>query len=154
MPDDINALDVRIVENTGADEFVLKTETVDRNIGNNLVTDSILATAGAITGKKVNLDTENYTLSGVIQDSDANTYPTLKTVDSYNNAVEKEINLAEATRFWGPTPDGFDVLHWGPREIEGMISKLATTEDATGSRGAGKFTFTLEWTHASIYVGD
>lgn len=144
-----------MVRSDGEDWFNLKAENVERSHSNNFIAKSVLNAAGEVVGRDVDLGFETYSVQGVIQDTQTGTYPPYETIDKeqYNAAVEKEINLSEAVNRWGPTAgDGFDKLHWGPREIPGMVTKFSSTEDATGERGPGKFTFSLEWTYANIIV--
>jgi hypothetical protein len=159
MPDDTTDLDVELTRNDGSETFNLKTEKWDRSMGNNLVTDGILGVAGDMTGKKINLGFENYKLDGKIQNTQQGTYPTgggYPDIDlsTWERATEKEMALAHAMRTWKPdSSDGFDTVVIGPRSIGVMMSKLTTTENR-GKTGAEQYTFTLELTHADVYVGD
>jgi len=159
MPDDTTDLDVELTRNDGSEIFNLKTEKVDRSLGNNIVTDGVLGIAGDLTGKKVKLGFENYKLDGKIQSAQEGTYPAggdYPDIDlsEWERATEKEMALRHAARTWKPDmSDGFDVLSWGPRSIDGMIGKLTTTETRS-KKGPEQYTFTLEWIHANRYVGD
>jgi len=159
MPDDTTDLDVELVRNDGSDSFILKTDKWTRSIGNNLVTDGILGIAGDMTGKKVNIGFENYKLDGKIQNTQDGTYPTGGTypdvdLSTWARATEKEMALGHASRTWKPDQsDGFDTVKIGPRSIGVMISKLSTTENRS-KKGPEQYTFTLELTHADVYVGD
>lgn len=159
MPDDTTELDVILTRNDGSEEFYLKGVKVNRSLGNDLVTDGFLGIAGEITGKSVKLGFETYKLDGKIQSAQEGTYPTggdYPDIDlsTWERATEKEMALRHAARTWKPDQsDGFDVLTWGPRSVDGMISKLTTTETRS-KKGAEQYTFTLEWVHATRYVGD
>lgn len=159
MPNDTTDLDAQLIRNDGAETFHLKVNKWDRSIGNNIVTDGILSAAGDLAGKDVNVGFEEYTLDGKIQDTQEGTYPTggnYPAIDTeeWARATEKEMAIAHAARAWGPdSGNGFDTIQLGPREIGVMISKLATTEDRT-KQGPEQYTFTLELTHADVYVGD
>lgn len=141
---------------TSGEEFYLKVDKIDRNMSNNIVTRSIIATAGDIAGKKINLDTENYSMNGYIMGTEADTYPSYVSIDTdkWAQATEKEMNLAQAARLWGPDlSDGFDTLIWGPRTISGMISAYNVTENP-GSKAPEQYDFTIQWTHTNTYIGD
>lgn len=162
MPDDTTDLTTEIRRNdhdTSEQVLILKTNKAERSMSNNIVTDGILSTAGGLAGKRVNLGFENIQLQGNIKNTQEGTYPTggsNPSVDlsEWARATEKEMALSHAFRSWGPNAsDGFDTLVWGPREITGMFSKLTTTQDR-GSDGAEQYTYSIEWTHANVYVGD
>lgn len=159
MPDDTTDLEVALTRNDGADSFDLKVNKWDRSIGNNIVTKGILSVAGDLAGKNVNIGFEKYTLNGKIVETQANTYPTggdYPTIDTsvWDLATEKEMAIAHAARTWGPdASDGFDTVDIGPRSIGVIISKLGTTENRE-QRGPEQYTFTLELTHADVYIGD
>ena len=159
MPDDTTDLDVELTRNDGSETFHLKGVKVNRSLGNNLVTAGVLGVAGDMTGKQVKLGFETYKIDGKIQNAQDGTYPTggdYPDIDlsTWARASEKEMALRHAARTWKPdSSDGFDVLTWGPRTLDGMISKLSTTENRS-KKGPEQYTFTLEWTHANRYVGD
>lgn len=162
MPDDTTDLSTEIRRNdyaTSGVSFNLKSTKAERSMSNNIVTDGILSTAGGLAGKRVNLGFENIQLQGNIKNTQEGTYPTggdNPSVDlsEWNRATEKEMALSHAFRAWGPNAnDGFDTLVWGPREITGMFSKLTTTENRTND-GSEQYTYSIEWTHANVYVGD
>lgn len=159
MPDDTTDLDVQLTKNDGTDVFHLKTNKWDRQIGNNIVMKGILSAAGDLAGKDVNIGFEKYTLDGKIADTQDGTYPeggSYPSVDEtqWAKATEKEMALAHAARTWGPDgADGFDTVQIGPRTLGVMIGKLNTTENRSKT-GPEQYTFTLELTHADVYVGD
>lgn len=159
MPDDTTDLDVQLTKNDGSDVFHLKTNKWDRSIGNNIVMKGILSAAGDLAGKDVNIGFEKYTLDGKIADTQDGTYPEASDypsidLSSWQRATEKEMALAHAARTWGPdASDGFDTVQIGPRTLGVMISKLGTTENRS-KMGPEQYTFTLELTHADVYVGD
>jgi hypothetical protein len=159
MPDDTTDLDVELTRNDGSEEFYLKGVKVNRSLGNNLVTAGVLGVAGDMTGKQVKLGFETYKIDGQIQNTQQGTYPTgggYPDIDlsTWGRATEKEMALRHAGRTWKPdSSDGFDVLSWGPRTLDGMISKLTTTGNRE-KKAPEQYTFTLEWTHANRYVGD
>jgi len=153
MADESATLDVSIVRNDGSESFDLKAEQMTRSFDNNVVVRSVLAVAGDVIGQDLDLSMETLEAQGVIQEPDSDTYPSAESTPGYNAATEKEVNLASAFRRWGPSvDDGFDRMLWGPREETGILTRLSTTEDATGQRGVGKYTFTLEFTYANIVV--
>jgi len=159
MPDDTTDLDVQLIRNDGTDSFNLKVSKWDRSIGNNIVTKGILGVAGDLSGKEVNIGFEKYSLDGAIKNTQEGTYPTggnYPDIDlsTWARATEKEMALAHATRVWAPdTSDGFDTVEIGPRTLGVMISKLSTTENRSKD-GPEQYTFTVELTHADVYVGD
>lgn len=155
MPDDTQDLEVKLVRaETPSEEFNLKAEKVDRSQNNGIITKSILSVAGDVAGSDPNLGIVTFNIQGMLQNSDPDTYPNYTSIDTsqYTVATEKEINLAEAMDIWGPTTSEFDKFHWGPREIPGMMTKLSTTENATGERGPGKYTYSIEWSYANIVI--
>lgn len=152
---DAGSLDVRIASPDDSEEFVFKAETVDRSYTNSVVLRSVLHAAGDVVGRDLDLRMETIDVSGVIQDSDPDTYPSLADAGGYNTATAKEMSLAQAFVDWGPDADlddPFATLYWGPRVEPGLMTKLQTTEDAAGQRGPGKYTFTLEWSYANIQL--
>lgn len=160
MPDDTTDLDVALTKNDGTDQFDLKVQKWDRQIGNNVVIKGILSAAGdELGGKDVNLGFEKYTFDGTIADTQSGTYPEGGNYPSVDESVwakstEKEMALAHATRTWGPdATDGFDTVDIGPRTLGVMISKLNATENRS-KMGPEQYTFTLELTHADLYVGN
>lgn len=159
MPDDTTDLDVQLIRNDGTDTFNLKVSKWDRQIGNNIVTKGILGVAGDLSGKEVNIGFEKYTLDGKLNNTQDGTYPTggnYPDIDltQWERATEKEMALAHAARVWGPdASDGFDTVEIGPRSLGAMISKLSTTENRSKT-GPEQYSFTVELTHADVYVGD
>lgn len=158
MPEDTEDLVVRFIRNDGGDTFMMKAENVERSHNNSFIAKSILQAAGDVAGRDIDLGFETYNVQGVIQGTDPGTYPSggeYPSIDtgSWNEATEKEMCLNYAMNHWGPTTGGgFDRLQWGPRMIPGMMTKYSATEDATGDRGPGKFSFTVEWTYANIIL--
>ena len=156
MTNDIDTLDVYIESppGTGEDPFYLKAEKVDRSYSNSVILRSILQVAGDVAGRDLDRRTETIDINGVIQGTDPDTYPDLVSIDTdaYNTATEKEMALTKAFIDWGPTTSGFARLHWGPRTESGLMTKLLTSEDASGQRGPGKYTFTIEWSYMNIQI--
>ncbi|UTF55978.1 hypothetical protein [Natronosalvus rutilus] len=162
MPDDTTDLSVEVRRNdygTSGDVLHLKARQAERSMSNNIVTEGLLGLAGDIAGKRVNMGFENVKVQGSIQSTQEGTYPTggnypdINT-DEWGRATEKEMALTHAFRTWGPnSADGFDTLIWGPREISGMFSKLTTTQNR-GDNGPDQYTFSFEWSHTDVYVGD
>jgi hypothetical protein len=159
MPDDTTDLGVALIRNDGSESFDLKANKLDRSLGNNVVKQGVLAQAGEIAGKDVALGFETITVDGKIADTQQGTYPTGGNYPSINlsnwaRATEKEMALVHAAKTWGPdNSDKFDVLEWGPRSIDGIITKLGTTENRS-KNGPEQYTYTLEFTHITRYVGD
>jgi hypothetical protein len=159
MPDDSATLDVKLQRNDYAnsgEEFILKANQVDQAHSNSLVTKSVLSAAGDIAGKDVDLGTINYTLNGSIQAAETDTYPSYVSIDTttWKTATEKEMNLERAMESWGPdASDGFDDLIWGPRTIPGMMSKYTVSENLN-QKAPEQYDYTIEWTHANVYIGD
>lgn len=159
MPDDTTDLEVTLTKNDGSETFDLKVNKPDRSLGNDLVSQTIIAQAGEVAGKDVGLGFETISLQGKIQKTQKGTYPTggnYPSIDlsKWARATEKEMALAHAARTWGPDDaNGFDVLEWGPRSIDGMISKYSASENRS-QEGPEQYNFTLEWTHVTRYVGD
>lgn len=162
MPDDTTDLSVEVRRNdyeTSGHRFHLKTVQSERSMSNNIVSQSVLGVAGDIAGKRVNLGFENVQIQGNIKNTQEGTYPTggeYPDIDTaeWGRATEKEMALTHAFRTWGPNvSNGFDTLIWGPREIGGMFSKLTTTQNRSDD-GPDQYTFSIEWTHANVYVGE
>jgi len=160
MPDDTQDLEIALEKADGSERFDLKANNVERSHNNSMIIKSVLQAAGDVVGADPDLGFETYSIQGVIQETQQGTYPEEVTIDksAYNRAVEKEMNLSHAMNEWGPDADlentsvPFDTLYWGPREIPGMMTKYSATEDASGERGPGKFTFTVEWTFANVIL--
>lgn len=159
MPDDTTALDVVLTKNSGSDQFNLKVNKWSRSMGNNVVSRGVLGVAGDIVGRELNLGFENYQLDGKIAQTQDGTYPEgggYPSVDesTWEKSTEKEMALTHAMRTWAPdSSDGFDTVDIGPRSIGVMLSKLTTTENRS-KMAPEHYTFTLELTHANVYVGD
>lgn len=159
MPDDTTDLDVDLTRNDGSDQFNLKVNKWNRSIGNSLVKQGVLGVAGELSGKYIALGFENYKIDGKIVDTQDGTYPeggNYPSVDEtvWEKSTEKEMALSHAAKTWQPDgTDGFDTITLGPRTIDGIISKLSTTENR-GKEGPEQYTFTIEFVHISRYVGD
>lgn len=163
MPDDTTDLDIALRRNDydqeNTQEFNLKANKVDRSLGNNIVTKGILSAVGDLAGKNVNLGFEKVSLNGVIKATQEGTYPeggNYPSIDTsqWERATEKEMAMAHATRTWGPdASNGFDTLIWGPRTLGVMISKYNSTENRDKD-GPEQYTYSVELTHADVYVGD
>lgn len=156
MPDEDQTLDVYIEEPGGGDKFYFKAEKMDRSLSNSAVIESILEVAGDVAGRDVDLRLESFDGSGVIQNPDDDTYPSLATVNvdtnTYAKATEKEATLAEIFKQWGPDGSGnFAQLNWGPRTKNGILTKLSTTEDVT-STTPEQYTFSFEFTFANVEI--
>lgn len=159
MADDSEVLDLKLRRNdysASGEEFMLKASKVEQAHTNSLMMKSVLSAAGDIAGKDVDLGTVNYTVTGDIRASDADTYPSYVSIDTtvWKLATEKEMNLQQAAEAWGPdATDGFDNMIWGPRTIPGMIAKYQASENLDQAPPE-QYELTLEWTHANVYVGD
>lgn len=148
---------VQLVRNDGSASFNLKCESVEVNVGNNLVARAILSAAGDIAGADPVLNTETYQLTGVtLADVDDADFPTSladSAIPDSDNNQQMESALRSATKEWGPDgSNGFDQLKWNDQSIGIVITSYSATESATQPK-PGVFTVNMELTHISIYVG-
>lgn len=169
--------EVRLVRNDANDGnsptasnqwFNLKCESVETNVGNNLVARAILSAAGDLAGADPVLNTETYQLTGVtLADVDTDDYPDDKTswyetTDSQGNTLtipssdheqRMEAALRHAAKEWGPdASNGFDQLVWNDQSIDVVITSFSATESATQPK-TGIYTVNMELTHVDVYVG-
>ena len=144
---------VRVVRNDGSEEFRFKSENVDYNQSNGLVVDSVISALREIIGGKLVLESETYTVTGIIKDMEAHHYPNSGSYSDHDRGFETE--LRRAGKEWGfDTTDGFDLFFWGPRSgVRGVLTEVGITEDATATdMGAGSYEFEIEWTYLDAYV--
>lgn len=148
--------------------FNLKCESVESNLGNNMVARAILSAAGDLAGADPVLNTETYQLTGVtLAEIDASDYPDDKTswyqttdsqgntqtIPSSDHEQRMEAALRHATKEWGPdTSNGFDQLVWNDQSIDVVITSFSATENATQPQ-PGIYTVNMELTHIDVYVG-
>lgn len=158
--------EVQLTKNDGSEEFNLKCESVEVNVGNNLVARAILSAAGDLAGADPVLNTETYQLTNIhIRDVDDSDFPesrvptttdesgnTVTIPDSENNE-QMEAALRAASKEWGPdTSDGFDQLKWNNQSIDIVITSYSAVESAT-QPAPGQYTVNMEVTHVDVYVG-
>lgn len=148
---------VRLQKNDGTEEFNLKCEAVEVNVGNNMVARAILSAAGDLAGADPVLNTETYQLTGIrIVDVDDADFPENRAdsdIPDSDNAQQMESALRHATKEWGPdASNGFDKLIWNDQTIDVVITSYSATESATQPR-PGLFTVNMELTHVDVYVG-
>jgi len=157
---------VRLVKNDGSEEFNLKCEAIEVNVGNNVVARAILSAAGDLAGADPVLNTETYQLTGLrIADVDSSDYPSGRvpeTTDEDGNTVtiptsdddqRMEAALRSAAKEWGPdATNGFDQLKWNDQSIDIIITSYGATESATQPT-VGQYIVNMELTHVDVYVG-
>lgn len=141
--------------------FNLKVETVEVNVGNNMIARSILSTAGGLVGSDPILNTENYQLQAIsIKDVDANDYPASLVPDTVpsdaSHEQKMEAALRQAVKSWGPdgtNADGerIDKLYWNGEQIRVVITDYGAREAAQEPR-AGYYTSDMELTHIDAHV--
>jgi len=145
---------VRIQRNDGAQEFNLKCETVEVNLGNNLIARAILSTIGdLIAGADPVINTETYQLTGImIQDVDPEDYPAALTDVSGSEEQKMERALRSAAKQWGPdTSAKMDQLIWNGESIPVVITAYSAQESADDPR-PGMYRATMELTHIDAYA--
>ena len=148
---------VRLQKNTGSQEFNLKCETVEVNIGNNLIARAILSTLGqAIAAADPVIATETYQLTGVmIQDVDSSDYPSGLTDVSGSEEKKMERALRTATKEWGPDARGeglnADKLIWNGEEIDVVITSYSAQESSEDPK-PGVYRVSMELTHIDFYA--
>lgn len=157
---------VQLTKNDGAEEFNLKCEAVEVNLGNSLIARAILSAAGDLVGSDPVLNTETYQLIGVsIADVDDTDFPEGRvptTVDESGNTLtipdsdneqQMEAALRAASKEWGPdASDGFDQLKWNDQSLSMTITSYSATEHASQPK-PGVYTVNMELTHIDVYVG-
>lgn len=149
--------DVRLQKNDGTEEFNLKCEAVEVNVGNNIVARAILSAAGDIAGADPVLNTETYQLTGItIADVDDTDFPEGRAdsaVPDSDDEQQMETALRNAAKEWGPdASSGFDKLIWKDQTIDVVITSYSATEHATKPQ-QGIYTVNMELTHIDVYVG-
>lgn len=150
-------LSVKIIRNDGSETFRFKAERVQTAVENSLVTDSIVSAASReVAGGKLVLELQRYTIDFVIQGMTAADYPNSSTYDGSSSVDNDDYGfrneLIRASKEWGPDlPNGFDVLDYDARLIEGVITAVDVTED-TANRPGRTYDATLEWTFLDTYV--
>jgi len=148
--------------------FNLKCESVEPNVGNNMVARAILSAVGDLAGADPVLNTETYQLTGIrLADIDASDYPddktswyetndstgTTQTIPSTDHNQRMEAALRHATKEWGPDGNqAFDQLVWNDQSIDVVITSYSGTENAT-QPVPGQYTLNMELTHVDVYVG-
>ena len=150
---DNSALRVELVRNDSSESFRLKASSVDTNVENGVVVDSILSgVSRAVVGSKLVLEIQTYTIDFVIQGMEPADYPNSSTYDGSSASTPNNDDygfreeLERASKTWGyDTSDGFDQLKYDGRVIDGVITSFDVTEDAE-QRPTRTYDATLEWT--------
>lgn len=142
---------VSIVRNDGSEEFTLKSNRVETEVSNGLVTDSIISgVSRAVVGGKLVLDLRTFDISFDIQGMDPSDYPNAGTYADDDKGFRDE--LERASLEWGYTrSSGFDTLRYDGRILNGVITNATFTEDTT-SKPARQYDGTIEWTYLDSYV--
>ena len=150
MPDNDDLL-VQLVRNDGSERFRLKADRVETQVENGLVTDSIISgVSRQVLGGKLVLEIQKYTIEFVIQGMTSDDYPNAGTYTDDDYGMREE--LMRASKEWGfDTGDGFDVLEYDGRNVDGVITAFNPTEDTT-NRPRRTYDATLEWTFLDAYI--
>ena len=150
MVDNSN-LAVRLVRNDGSETFRCKAQSTETQVENGLVTDSIISAGSrAVAGGKLVLELQRYQVDMVIQGMTAGDYPNSGTYSNHDRGFRDE--LLRASKEWGfDASNGFDVLNYDGRQIDGVITAFNPQENAE-SRPDGTYEATLEWTFLDAYV--
>jgi len=152
-------LAVKVIRNDGSETFRLKAERVETSVENGLVTDSIISAASRkVAGGKLVLDIQRYQIDFVIQGMTPEDYPNSSQYDGSGAGRPDDDDYGfrdefmRASKEWGyDTTNGFDVLQYDGRTIDGVITAFDPTED-TQSRPGRTYDATLEWTFLDAYI--
>ena len=142
---------VLLKRNDGSETFRLKSNRVESEISNGLITDSIISgVSRAVLGGKYVLDLRTFQIAFDIQGVDADDYPNSASYSDDDYGFRWE--LERAALEWGWTSaDGFDVFEYDGQELNGVITNLSITED-TETRKARTYTGSVEWTYLDTWI--
>jgi len=151
-------LAVKLIRNDGSETFRLKAYNVETDVENGLITDSLASAFRQVVGSKLRLDLQTYTVDFVIQGMTPDDYPNSSTYDGSSASTPDDDDygfrdeLIRASKEWGyDTNNGFDVLEYDGRQIDGVITSFNPTED-TDNRPGRTYDATLEWTFLNDFV--
>lgn len=152
-------LSVELRRNDGSETFRLKAYSVQTQVENGLVTDSIISGASrAVLGGKLVLEIQKYQIDFEIQGMGPNDYPNSATYDGSSAATPDNDDygfreeLERASKEWGwDSSNGFDQLVYDGRQIDGVFTAFDITED-TSNRPARTYGGTLEWTFLNGWI--
>ena len=150
---------VRLERNDGSEEFRIKSNRVETQISNGLVTDSVISgISRAVVGGKLVLDLRTFQIDFEIQGMDSDDYPNAASYDGSDSAHPDDDDygyrweLEDAALEWGwDSSNGFDTLHYDGRTFDGVITNLSVTEDTEAGK-ARTYTGTLEWTYLDAWI--
>jgi len=147
----MTSTEVELRRNDSSETFVVKATSVEMTISNGLVTDSIVSgVSNAVMGGKLVLDAQTYQIDLEIQGMESNDYPNSGSYSDHDKGYRDE--LKRAALEWGFTAaDGFDVLYYDGRTIDGVLTEFSPLEDLS-SRQARTYDGTVEWTHLDAYI--
>ena len=155
---DNSDLSVKLIRNDGSETFRLKANRVETDVENGLITDSLASAFRQVVGSKLRLDLQTYIVDFQIQNMTAADYPNSGTYDGSSPSTPDNDDygfrdeLIRASKEWGyDTANGFDVLEYDGRQIDGVITSFNPTED-TEQRPGRTYTATLEWTFLNDFV--
>ena len=142
---------VRLYRNDGSEVFNMKASRVETEISNGLVTDSIISgVSRAVVGGKYVLDLRTFQIDFEVQGMKPEDYPNSGTYEDDDYGYRWELERAALT--WGWTfQDGFDILEYDGRDLQGVITNLSFEEN-TESKPARNYTGTLEWTYLNSFI--
>lgn len=145
---------VRLRRNDGSETFNLKSNRVETEISNGLVTDSIISgVSRRVLGGKFVLDLRTFQIDIDIQGMDSGDYPNSDTyTDEHDYGFRWELERAALEWGWDSS-NGFDKLDYDGRTFNAVITNLAITEDTTSSK-ARTYTGTVEVTYLDAWVGE
>ena len=151
-------LSVKLIRNDGSETFRLKAYSVGTEVENGLITDSLASAFRQVVGSKLRLELQAYTIDFDIQGMTADDYPNASVYDGSSPSTPDNDDygfrdeLIRASKEWGyDTSNGFDVLEYDGRKIDGVITSFTPTEN-TENRPGRTYTATLEWTFLNDFV--
>lgn len=151
-------LSVKLIRNDGSETFRLKAYQVETDIENSIVTDSLASAFRQVIGSKLRLELQTYTINFDIQGMTPDDYPNSSVYDGSSPSTPDNDDygfrdeLIRASKEWGyDTSNGFDVLEYDGRQIDGVITSYNPTED-TENRPGRTYDGILEWTFLNDFV--
>lgn len=147
----MTSTEVELRRNDGTETFVVKATSVEMTVSNGLITDSIISAASnQVLGSKLVLDAQTYQIDVEIQGMETGDYPNSANYTDHDKGFRDE--LKRASLEWGFTlSDGFDVLYYDGRTIDGVITEYSPLEDLT-QKQARTYDATVEWSHIDAWV--
>lgn len=136
-------------------KFNLKVDgEITRDIGTNIVTDTIDGLSNQLAGQDIDLNVKTITIQGKIAGMSHDDYPdpegeTIDT-DTTNPNHAYAYSLEQAANDWGTIISGTSTIYWDrgglEEEIKGSISNLNTSIAPATENNADHYTYTLEFT--------